>query len=353
MKIKSRNNKLYLHFAHDGKFVRKSLKLEDTFKNRTLVKKQIIPEIQKQLVLGEFFEEKEEKPTVDEFVKLSFSLHKHHRRELTQKKYEDIYRLHIQPTFGHKQIDKIKRAELFLWQNKLLDTRTGKTVVSIRTVLMSIFEDAYKEEIIEKNYLKLVDPPKVVETREKKPFTVEEMYTILDNAPEHIRAYFAIGFFAGLRTGEIIALRWQDIDFENWMIYVRHSIRAGLFTAPKTKASIRDIEIIDALKPYLIAHREQASDESVFLFETYVGKPYARSDKISSHYWKAILKEHNIPYRNLYQMRHTFASQMLMNGEDILWTSQMLGHKDSTMTLEKYARYIPQKNVKRASFLDR
>jgi integrase len=52
-------------------------------------------------------------------------------------------------------------------------------------------------------------------------------------------------------------------------------------------------------------------------------------------------------------MRHTFASQMLMNGEDILWTSQMLGHKDSTMTLEKYARYIPQKNVKRASFLDR
>ena len=52
-------------------------------------------------------------------------------------------------------------------------------------------------------------------------------------------------------------------------------------------------------------------------------------------------------------MRHAFASQMLMNNEDILWTSQMLGHKDSSMTLEKYTRYIPQKNVKRADFLKR
>jgi len=352
MKIKSRNNKLYLHFSHDGKRIRKSMDLEDTAKNRTFIKKQIVPEIQRQLVIGEFFQE-EKKPTLDEFTKISFSLHKHSRRELTQKKYDDIYRLHIQKILGHKRIDKIKRAELFLWQNKLLDTRTGKTVSAIRTVLMSILEDAYKEEIIEKNYLRLVDPPKVVETREKRPFTVEEIYTILDNAPEHIRAYFAIGFFAGMRTGEIIALRWQDIDFDEWIIRVRHSIRAGLFTEPKTKASVRDIEVIEALKPYLLEHRKLSSKESVFLFETYTGKPYARSDKISSHYWKKILMLHNIPYRNLYQMRHTFASQMLMNGEDILWTAQMLGHKDSSMTLEKYARYIPRKNVKRASFLDR
>lgn len=352
MKIKSRNNKLYLHFSHNGQMVRKSMKMEDTAKNRTILQKQIIPEIQKQLVMGEFFK-KENKPTLEEFKKVSFSMHKHHRRELTQKKYEDIYKLHIEPSFGHKQIDKIKRAELFLWQNKLLDTRTGKTVLSIRTVLMSIFEDAYKEEIIEKNYLKLVDPPKAIETREKKPFTVEEMYKILDNSPKNVRAYFAIGFFAGLRTGELIALRWQDIDFKNWIIKVRHSIRAGLLTAPKTKSSIRDIEILDALKPYLIEHRKIVDEDSVFVFETQKKKPFARSDKIGSHYWKKVLEQQNIPYRNLYQMRHTFASQMLMNNEDILWTTQMLGHKDSSMTLEKYARYIPRKNVKRASFLNR
>jgi integrase len=67
----------------------------------------------------------------------------------------------------------------------------------------------------------------------------------------------------------------------------------------------------------------------------------------------AVLIAQNIEYRNLYQMRHTFASQMLMNNESILWVSKMLGHKDSSMTLQRYARYIPTKDIKRASFLQR
>lgn len=352
MQIKARNNTLYLHFSHDGKRIRKSMNMEDTAKNRALLKKQIIPEIQKQLVMGEFFQ-KENTYTLDEFAKMSFAMHRHNRRELTQKRYFDVYNLHIKATLGKRKIHEIKRSELFLWQNKLLETLTGKTVKIIRTVLMTILQDAYKEEVIKRNYLKLVDPPKLEETREKKPFTVEEIYKIIDNAPEYIRAYFAIGFFTGMRTGEIIALQWENVDFTENIIRVRHSIRSGKMTVPKTKSSIRDIEILDALKPYLLHHRDISDKESVFVFETQSKKPFARSDKISSYYWKRILEEQDIPYRNLYQMRHTFASQMLMNGEDILWTAQMLGHKDSTMTLEKYARYIPQKNVKRAGFLDR
>ena len=58
-----------------------------------------------------------------------------------------------------------------------------------------------------------------------------------------------------------------------------------------------------------------------------------------------------ISYRNLYQMRHTFASLMIANGEDILWVSNMLGHKDSSMTLQVYARYVKQQHRKRATFL--
>lgn len=122
-----------------------------------------------------------------------------------------------------------------------------------------------------------------------------------------------------MRTGEIIALKWDDIDFDNKIINVRHSIRDGQYTKPKTQSSIRDIEILDALMPYLLKHREVVKPESVFLFETYEDKPFARSDKISSHYWKKVLIAQGIEYRNLYQMRHTFASQILMNNESILW----------------------------------
>lgn len=353
MKIKSRNNNLYLDFSHNGNRVRKSMKMEDTAKNRTILQKQIIPEIQKQLVIGEFFE-KENKPTVDEFTKISFSMHKNNRRELTNLEYQRIYRLHIQPTFGSIQIDKIKRSHFYKWQNDLLSKLASKTVKSIRTVFMTILEDAYKEEIIDKNYLRLVDLPRTNNnTIDKKPFTVEEIYKIIDNVPKKMKAYFAIGFFTGMRTGEIIALKWENMDFNNWIIKVRHSIRQAKLTEPKTKSSIRDVDVLEVLKPYLIEHREISDCDSTFLFETQKGNAYTTNDKISSNYWKRVLKEQNILYRNLYQMRHTFTSQMLSNNEDILWVSKMLGHKDSSMTLQKYAIYIPKKDIKRASFLER
>ncbi len=352
MKIISRSNKLYLYFSHNGQRVRKAMKMEDTAKNRTIIQKQIIPEIQKQLVMGEFFE-KENKPTLDEFTKISFSMNKNNRRVLTNEQYQNIYRLHIQPVFGSIEIDKIKRSDFVQWQNNLIEKLAGKTVQGIRAVFMTILEDAYKDEVIQKNYLRLVDTPKIVDVIIKNPFSVDEIYKIIDNMPLNVKAYFAIGFFTGMRTGEIIALKWENIDFENKLIKVRHSIRDGHFTEPKTKSSIRDVEILYILMPYIVEHRQNVKDDSIFLFETYEGKPFARSDKISSHYWKKVLIRENIPYRNLYQMRHTFASQMLSNNEDILWVSKMLGHKDSSITLQKYARYIPQRDIKRAGFLDR
>jgi len=351
MKIISRNDKLYLHFSHDGQMVRKSMKMEDTAKNRRLLQKQIIPEIQKQLVIGEFFKN-EKKITLDEFTKKSFAMNKATRRYLTNKQYEDIYRLHIQPIFGSVELVKIKRSDFVQWQNNLTAKLAGATVQNIRAIFMTILQDALKDEVISKNYLSLVKTPKKSDVIIKKPFTVDEMYTIIDNSPEKIKAYFSIGFFTGMRTGEIIALKWEDIDFDNKLIKIRHSIRAGQYTKPKTETSIRDIEILDVLMPYLVKHKKLMGD-STFLFETYENKPFNTSDKISSHYWKKVLIAQKIEYRNLYQMRHTFASQMLMNNESILWVSKMLGHKDSSMTLQKYARYIPSNNVKRAIFLER
>ena len=88
------------------------------------------------------------------------------------------------------------------------------------------------------------------------------------------------------------------------------------------------------------------------MFETYKGIPYNTCDKISSHYWKPTLQKLGIPYRNLYQMRHSFASLMISNGEDVLWVSNMLGHKHSSMTLEKYARYCRLRSRQRGVFLE-
>lgn len=344
MKIKSRNNKLYLHFSHKGQLVRKSMNMDDTPKNRTKLQKIIIPELEDKLVMGEFFKNKQI-PTVNEFAEISFSLHKSKRKELTQISYKKMYDLHIAPIFGNRHLSDIKRSELLKWQNELSETRAFRTVKTIRTVFMTILEDAFKDELIEKNPLKLVAVPTGADVMKKQPFSLDEIYTILDNAPKSMKAFFAIGFFTGMRTGEIIALKWNDINFEKKIIEVRRSIRQGRETVPKTLSSIRDVDILDVLEPYLLAHKKLSKANSLYVFETYLGTPYKKTDNISSHFWKKILDEQGIEYRRMYQMRHSFASVMISKGENILWVSQMMGHKDRSMTLNVYAQYLPQGNV--------
>jgi integrase len=80
-------------------------------------------------------------------------------------------------------------------------------------------------------------------------------------------------------------------------------------------------------------------------------KPFTDFACISKTYWRPVFEKLDIAYRNPYQMRHTFASMMISNGEDILWVSKMLGHTTSAMTLTMYARYVENKDKKRGAFL--
>ncbi len=282
---------------------------------------------------------------------MSFELHRFDRSPMTQADYERAYRLHIAPYFENERLDQIKPSDLARWQNKLLEKLGSRRVGNVRIVFNTFFVDAMKDDLIQRNPFSLVKAPRRTESREKMPFSVDEIYKILDYMPDRMKAFFTIGFFTGMRTGEIIALKWEDVDFKDRVIRVRRRIRMGVEGPPKTKNSIRDVDIIDALMPYLQNHRALMPEDVIYLFESNLGKPYTTADKISAWYWKPALKELGIAYRNLYQMRHTFASMMIANGEDILWVSKMLGHKDSSMTLQKYARYIKQEGKRRGAFL--
>ena len=312
-----------------------------------------MPEIQYKLNSGEFFDktEQEKVPTVDEYAKVSFEIHRSNRRELTHQKYLQTYDLHLKKTFGNKRLDHVKVSDIALWQKRLSDRGiSAKRIKSVRTILNTIFDDAYRDELINRNPVSLVRVPSVEEIREKKPFSLEEIVLILKNIPESMQAFFAVGFFTGMRTGEIIGLKWSDVDFEERTIHIQRSRRQGTETLPKTKSSIRKIEILDVLMPYLTRHLELHPDTE-YIFTAKGKVPFNTCAKIASWYWKPTLENLGIEYRNLYQMRHTFASLMISNGEDILWVSSMLGHKDSSMTLQKYARHIKQAKKKRAAFL--
>ena len=346
-KLYTRGKKLWVRFSLDGKVIKKSLNIEDSKANRKLAETQIIPQMLLKVHSGEFFENKTV-PTVKEMIDISLKMHSSSRKEQTRINYDYVIKYHILPYFGKKKITSLKASELTLWQNDLLKKFSPKYVSNIRVVFHGILQDAFRDEIINKNPLTLMKSPSSEPLQKVKPFSKEEIFSILNTLPSKVRAYFAIGFFTGMRTGEILALKWKNIDFENKTIYVRATRNRGKDSTPKTKSSIRDVDIINVLLPYLNSHLKYKTD-SEYLFNTKFKKPFHSANKLSIVYWKKALKELCIEYRNLYQMRHTFASLMISNGEDILWVSNMLGHKNANITLSFYAKYIKNDEKTRGS----
>jgi len=353
MKLINRKGKLWITFYHQSKRYRRSLKLDDTKANRKLAETKLIPEIVHKLNQDKFLETTNVKkvPTVNEFMKVSFEIHEAYRRDLSQKDYKFIYERHIKPTFGNRILDEIKPSEIATWQSKLLKKLSTKSLTMIRAVFNVMFNDALADELITRNPMSLIKKPKNISVNEILPFKQDEIFKLLGHIQERMRAVFAIGFFTGMRTGELVALKWSDIDFENNIIKVRRAKRENVESLPKTKSSIRDIDIIDILLPYLQNHLKFKIDDSEYMFNSLHKKPFTCFHSIARTYWRPIFEKIDIAYRNPYQMRHTFASMMISNGEDILWVSKMLGHTTSAITLTMYARYIENKDKKRGAFL--
>ena len=141
-------------------------------------------------------------------------------------------------------------------------------------------QDAFLDEIIEKNPFDRVKKPS---HRKKKiyPFTLQEVKLLIDQSEGWLRNFLVIAFFTGMRTGEMLALRWENIDLDRNLIYVRKSMRKGKLADCKTDNSLRDIDILPVVKNALLdQYTLTGSQQTVFVNQ--YGNPYTRSDKIAS-----------------------------------------------------------------------
>jgi len=348
-KLYTRGTKLWVRFSLNGEVIKKSLNIENNKANKKLATTQIIPQMILKVHSGEFFNTTIV-PTLKDMITISLNIHNGSRKFLTNKAYESVFKNNIIPYFGNRKLDTIKPSELLLWQNDLLESNASKSVAKIRTIFYGVFEDAIRDELINRNPFIAVKTPKISVKRKINTFSKDEIFRIIDSMPMNIKAYFAVGFFTGMRTGEITALKWQDIDLENKTIKVQRTRNKGIESTPKTISSIREIDILDVLLPYLKEHCDLYSHQE-YLFQTRNKAPFHTASQIARTYWKPVLKELKLEYRNLYQMRHTFASMMIASGEDILWVSNMLGHKNSAITLQVYAKYTKDTKKVRGTFL--
>jgi len=342
-KLFVRGKKLWIRFSLDGKVVKKPLHLDDSKTNVKIANLQIIPQLILKINSGEFFEnEKDKIPTVDAYTEISFSAHECERKPTTTVDYKNIYRKHIKPTFGHVKLDEIKVSEVNTWKNALFTGGlSSRRVNSIKKVFGTIIEDAVLDEIITSNPVRKSKPlPPHVE-KDIYPFSMEEIRQILEVAKGQDKNLIATLFMTGIRTGELIALKWKNIDFEKRTIEIDATIGRGIEGTPKTKSSIRTIPILDSLYEYIVDQYRLTGDKNSYVFLNPNGTHFFDSKNLRDGLWKKVLKKADVKYRTIYQTRHTFCSLNLQNGADLIWVSKVMGHKNPKITLEKYSKFVP------------
>ena len=172
----------------------------------------------------------------------------------------------------------------------------------------------------------------------------------------YLKNFIGIMSRTGMRPGELTALRWNDIDFDNEIIKIRRTRVLGKNGPPKKKASVRDIEMLSGVKEFFQDQFKLTGTNPIGdVFINSNNTPFFSHDIIAKQF-KVLLDSKDKRY--LYHLRHSFATIMISEGEDILWVSGMLGHKNSDITLKTYAKayrisHNKNKRKKRALFLDK
>lgn len=354
---KVRNGIIYIHVLLEGVRYRVSTKLKATPPNLDNVEANWYKFLKRnnEIMPKQVNENKGDNSTpkpkklFKDFAFESLKAGENSRRKSTQKNYIEILQRDILPYFGDIDIAEITSFKVKSWQNELLKKIKPQTLNNVRGVLNMIFNDALAEEIINKNPLSLIKRPKV-EKSKIHPFSLEEIKKIIAGADGWFKNYLTLAFFSGSRIGEMLALQWEDIDFENNTIRINKSIRCGVVSKPKTKASIRVIDMLPIVKDALLKQHKLTGDMSnVFVSKRKRGFKYSQS--ILDQYWYGLLRKLDIPKRTLYQTRHTFASIMIGKGEDPVWVGcKMMGHENISITLSVYTKYIESRQ-ERATFL--
>ena len=198
---------------------------------------------------------------------------------------------------------------------------------------------------------KLVQSEQELENEECKPFDFEQMQRLIQASKGELKSYLTIAFFTGLRTGELLGLKKDDLDLSEKKAHIKRTLLDDNKTtnSPKTRSSYRTIDLLPIVAKELesiVSKDKESTNTAGYLFKS-------TREKLRSEFYALQEKLGIEPRRRLYDTRHSFASVMLSKGEEPMWVSRvMLGHSTLTQTFQTYAKYLPKSVKERATFLN-
>ena len=264
----------------------------------------------------------------------------------------------------------ITHREIELIRNAALETRKVSTVQEYFRTLRSVIDEAVRDGYIAispftrvRKLRNVGDETSAAERVE--PFSRAELARLLAAcAHEHHRLMITVAYWTGMRPGEIKALAWEDIDLVAGTISLKYNLnRAGQIKPPKTLSGVRVIELLpealNAIKRQReITYMQPVIEETIQLlqnkrrvefrrrvFLSRENKPYLNPELMSApKAWENILRRAKLAHREPYQLRHSYASTMLMIGAHPAYIAKQMGHKDWGMIRTTYAKWIDNEN---------
>ncbi len=172
--------------------------------------------------------------------------------------------------------------------------------------------------------------------------TPEEIKMLIETADESCKLLFQVAVFTGMRQGELLGLQWGDVDWNSRQFHIRRAWKEGQFTEPKTTNSMRKVD----LPEFLIVDLKQWKlkcpiSEYDLVFPNRSGNPQSHANLLQRDFYPA-LRRAGLRKIRFHDLRHTFASLMLANGEDVVRVSRLLGHASPTITLNVYSHMLPK-----------
>jgi integrase len=269
---------------------------------------------------------------------LRYVEHDRGRKPSTIAGYRALLKSQLLPTFGETPIESITTPEIEAW---IADVdRSPATRTKALVLMHGIFKRAKKVYGLPLNPVAEVEKPPTAQSGDIEVFSVEEVMALVRAAAsEQDAAIYLTAAFTGLRRGELLALRWRDVDFEGQVIRVRASYADGALTTPKS-GKVRSVpmapDVAEALAKLGQRKRWTGDDDLVFVGR--VGD-YLDGRALRRRY-DAALKRADLRKLRFHDLRHTFGTRMIAKA-DIRRVQEWMGHADIQTTM-KYLHYAPR-----------
>jgi integrase len=260
----------------------------------------------------------------------------------SKKHYGYIFNIHLLPTLGEMQLRLITRDVVQnLLAAKLRSGLSWKTVKHIRTTLGTILGAAECNGLIETNPVASTRLPRRGPSLERPSVSPEHIRTLLHNLPEPSRSIGWLIVLTGLRIGEVLALRWRDVDLVGGALRVNQTVYDGHFDEPKTKRSKRVVPLAKKAKAVLEALKPSVPNPDALVFSARNGSPLSRRNLLNRHLVPTC-KAFALPRMNWHWLRHAHTTFLDSVGTPLGAMQDMLGHSSPEMTRSVYLHSVPE-----------